>query len=113
MLTGDNHAFWANDLHDDGKRLVGAELGTSAITSPSVGDALPRLPLGELLAQANDEVVFCDQRAKGFILLTLDRSRALAEYLAASTILSKPYEVRTIARFEVPAARGERLRQMA
>lgn len=113
VLSGDSHAFWANDLFDGQKRLVAAEFGVSSITSPSVGDAVPKLPLGELLAKTNEEVVFCDQRAKGFILLTLDRQRARADYIAVSTILAKPYEIRTIARFEVRADDRGRLRQLS
>jgi alkaline phosphatase D len=29
VLSGDSHAFWANDLYDDGGRLVASEFGTS------------------------------------------------------------------------------------
>ncbi|SFR77383.1 alkaline phosphatase D family protein [Sphingomonas jatrophae] len=113
VLSGDSHAFWANDLFDDGGTLVAAEFGTSAISSPSVGDELPQLPLGPLLEQAGDEVAFCDQRAKGFVLLTIDRDAARAEYFAVSTILAKPYEVRTIARYEAgAAAKGARLKRL-
>ena len=113
VLAGDSHAFWANDLFDDGKRLVGAEFGTSSITSPSVGDALGELPLGKLLEAANEEVVFCDQKAKGYILLSLDRERARADYVAVSTILAKPFQTRTLASFEVRAAApDQRLRHI-
>lgn len=111
VLAGDSHAFWANDLFDDGKRLVAAEFETSSITSPSVGDALGALPLGKLIEAANEEVVFCDQKAKGYILLSLDRERARADYVAVSTILAKPFQTRTLASFEVRAsAPDQRLR---
>jgi alkaline phosphatase D len=33
VLSGDSHAFWANDLYDEGGRLVASEFGTSAITA--------------------------------------------------------------------------------
>ena len=103
VLSGDSHAFWANDLRDQAGRAVAAEFGTSAITSPSIGDSLPQLPLGRMLEQASEEVQFCDQRAKGFILLTLTHKRARAEYQAVSTIVAKPYALSTIARFDVAA----------
>ena len=77
----------------------------SAISSPSPGDAIPALPLGPALAQTNEEVVFCDQSSKGFVLLTLTREQATAELKAVSTIVAKPFEVRDAARFTV--ARSE------
>ncbi len=86
------------------------EFGTSAISSPSVGDAVPGLPLGPALAQTNEEVVFCDQSSKGFVLLTLTRDQATAELKAVSTILAKPFEVRDAARFIIargPAGAGD------
>ena len=40
-------------------------------------------------------MVFCDQRAKGFILLTLNRREARGEYVAMSTVFSRDYQHRT------------------
>ena len=83
---------------------MACEFGTSAITSPSVGDNLPQIPLGALLEKAADEVIFCDQRAKGYIRLTLTPAAATADYVAVP-IEAKPYAARTVASFEaVPAA---------
>lgn len=101
VLSGDSHAFWANALADQQGRPIGVEFGTSSITSPSIGDSLPALPLGPLLEKAGEEVQFCDQRAKGFILLSLTPDRATADYRAVSTILAKPYAVSSLARFAV------------
>ena len=96
VLAGDSHAYWVNDLKDaDGERRA-VEFGTSAISSPSPGDAVAPLPLGPLLSANNDEVVFCDQTAKGYILLTLTADRAEAKLQAVSTILAKPYNLRTL-----------------
>jgi alkaline phosphatase D len=103
VLSGDSHAFWANDLLDARGRLVAAEFGTSSISSPSVGDALPGLPLGQLIAQANDEVAFCDQNAKGFVLLTLTKQAARGDFIAVSTILSREFQTRQLASFSVEA----------
>jgi len=105
VLAGDSHAFWVNELKDAAGQRRAVEFGTSAISSPSPGDAIPALPLGPALAQTNEEVVFCDQSSKGFVLLTLTREQATAELKAVSTILAKPFEVRDAARFTV--ARSE------
>jgi alkaline phosphatase D len=101
VLSGDSHAFWANDLYDDQGQLVASEFGTSSITSPSDEDELGAIPLGKMLEDANKEVAYCNQKAKGYILLTLTRDRARADLVAVSTILAKPYAARTIAAFEV------------
>jgi alkaline phosphatase D len=106
VVSGDSHAFWANNLSDASGRLVATEFGTSAITSPSDGDALPMVPLGKLLQQANHEVAFCDQHAKGYVLLTLGRERARADLIAMSTIAAKPYEVKVLASYEVAPGHG-------
>lgn len=101
VLSGDSHAAWANDLYDDAGTLVGAEFGATAITSPSYGSLLPGL--GRVLADVNREVAFCDQDRKGYTLLTLNAQTATAEFVAVSTVLSKPFERSVVARYQVTA----------
>ncbi|HEU0044362.1 alkaline phosphatase D family protein [Sphingomonas sp.] len=103
VLSGDSHAHWANRLADAAGMPVAAEFGATAITSPSIGDAMPELAVGALLADANDEVLFCDQRSKGYVLLTLTRERARAEFRAVSTVLERPFTEATVATYEVRA----------
>ncbi|WP_240653089.1 alkaline phosphatase D family protein [Sphingomonas crocodyli] len=109
VLSGDSHAFWVNDLQDAEGRLVAAEFGTSSITSPSQGDMLPQLPLGQMLMQSSPEVAFCDQKAKGYIVLTLTHDRASADYVAVSTIMAKPYDTKSIGTFDVTATTREKI----
>ena len=109
VLSGDSHAFWANELYDApvGGRLAAVEFGTTAITSPGDGDYLPGVPLGQQFARRNREVRFCDQSAKGFVLLTLTRQAAVAELIAVSTITEASYETRVLKRYRVtPGAAG-------
>ena len=93
VLAGDSHAFWVNDLKDASGARVAVEFGTSSISSPSPQDSIGGFPLGSALMQTNDEVIHCDQTSKGFILLTLTSTRAVAELVAVSTIISKPYDI--------------------
>jgi alkaline phosphatase D len=51
--------------------------------------------------QTNDEVVFCDQTAKGYVLLTLTRDQAKAELRTVSTIFAKPYDAGVLKTFTV------------
>ena len=104
VLAGDSHAFWVNELKDAAGERRAVEFGTSAISSPSPGDAVAGLPLGQALAAASDEVVFCDQASKGFVLLTLTPERATAELWAVSTITAKPYTASVVKRFSVNSA---------
>jgi alkaline phosphatase D len=103
VLAGDSHAFWANRLADASGTPMAAEFGASAVTSPSIGDAIPDVPVGDLLAERNEEVVFCDQRSKGYILLTMTPAAARAEFRAVSTVMERNFAERTVATFEVKA----------
>ena len=106
VLSGDSHAGWANDLHDDAGKLVAVEFGCTAITSPSYGSLLPGI--GSLIVEANPrEVRYCDQDGKGFTLLTLTPDAAVADFITVSTVLAKPFTHTTSASFGVQAARLE------
>ena len=101
VLAGDSHAFWVNELHDRAGARRAIEFGTSSISSPSPGDHVGGLPLGAALSAANPEVKFCDQTAKGYVLLTVTRERMTGELWAVSTIMAKPYELKRLRTFVV------------
>ena len=48
-------------------------------------------------------MVFCDQRAKGFVLLTLTPDAARADMMAVSTVMARPYELRTLTSYALAA----------
>jgi alkaline phosphatase D len=108
VLSGDSHAFWANELWDDaGTSRVAAEFGVTSVTSPGYGDYLPGAPLDAALVARNKEVKFTDQIAKGFLLVTLEHGRATGELVAVSTILSPDYATKVLKRFVVtPGEQG-------
>ena len=101
VLAGDSHAFWVNELHDKAGARRAVEFGTSSISSPSPGDHVGGLPLGAALSAANPEVKFCDQTAKGYVLLNVTRERMTGELWAVSTIMAKPYELKRLKTFVV------------
>ncbi|MBU2136697.1 MAG: alkaline phosphatase D family protein [Alphaproteobacteria bacterium] len=92
VVSGDSHAFWANELYDDGGALRAVEFGTTGITSPGAGDYVKGLPVGELYMKGTKEVVFSDHDAKGFVLLTLTPESVKGELMTVSSIVSKDYE---------------------
>lgn len=107
VVSGDSHAFWANELHDAAGVRVAAEFGATGITSPGGGDTLTTLPVGEIYAKANKEVVYNNQSAKGFVLLTLTPTEAKGELIKVSTIVQPTYEVSVDKTFRLtPEPRG-------
>jgi len=107
VLSGDSHAFWVNDLFDaSGKNRVAAEFGTTAITSPGYGDVMPDAPLSEAYVTRNPEVLFTDQGAKGFVLLTLTKDSARGELMTVSTVLRKEFETKTLSTWVVAPEQG-------
>ena len=101
VVSGDSHAFWANELHDASGRRVACEFGGTSITSSGGGDAIKSFDIGAVFAKVSPEVVFNDQASKGFVLLTLTRGAARGDMVAVSTIVSKTFTTRTVKRFEV------------
>jgi alkaline phosphatase D len=101
VVSGDSHAFWANELADDKGRRVACEFGGTAITSTGADDALKPLKVGPAFVKRSPEVKFCDQGAKGFVLLTLSRKEAKAELMAVSTITSTTFTTRALKTFRV------------
>jgi alkaline phosphatase D len=88
LVSGDSHAFWANELFDaeTGGRRVAVEFGTGAISSPPEGSIAPALPLGEAFVRRNREVLYSNQVANGFVLLTLTPHQATARLMAVSSV---------------------------
>ncbi len=101
MLSGDSHAFWANELSDAERRPVGVEFGATSITSPGICDVVPLLPVDHFIQEANNDVRFCDNGAKGFVRLTLTHHEAKGELMAVSNIRAKPYDLRVLKTYRV------------
>lgn len=107
VVTGDSHAFWANELHDAAGARVGVEFGTTGVTSPGGGDTLKAFPIARVMTEGNKEVVFNDQTSKGFVLLTLARDQVKGELVAVSTIVEPSYTTRVVKTFVAkPDGRG-------
>jgi alkaline phosphatase D len=102
VLTGDTHASWLNELND-GQGRVGVELGATSITSPSDGDyfAAAGIDFAAGVRARNPDVKHADMTHRGFLVLTLTRDAARADYVAVSTILSKEYETLSTAAFAI------------
>ncbi|MDO8900695.1 MAG: alkaline phosphatase D family protein [Phenylobacterium sp.] len=106
VVSGDSHAFWVNELHDDDGVLRAVEFGTTGITSPGAGDTVKDLPVGELYIKGAKEVVHSDHDAKGFVLLTLTPDMARGDLMTVSSITSRDYETRVRKAYAVSPLEG-------
>jgi alkaline phosphatase D len=107
VLTGDTHTAWANEIPDEQGRLA-VELGTTSVTSPSDADyfVAAGIDFASGVIARNDQVKWNDPLHRGFLVLTLTREQARAEFLRVSTILTKQFEIATAATFTVAPDTG-------
>ncbi|MDP1988484.1 alkaline phosphatase, partial [Phenylobacterium sp.] len=106
VISGDSHAFWVNELYDDGDVLRGVEFGATGITSPGAGDTVKSLPVGDLYMKGAKEVIYSDHDAKGFVLLTLTADEVRGDLMTVSSIFSKDYETAVRKAFKVTPTQG-------
>jgi alkaline phosphatase D len=108
VVSGDSHAFWANELFDaeTGGKRVAVEFGAPGITSPGPGESIAALPLGDAFAKHNREVVYNNQTAKGFVLLTLSHANATAELVAVSSVKDKAFAAKPVATYRATPGPG-------
>jgi len=95
VLTGDSHAFWANSLFTNTGQAMGVEIGTAGVTSPGDfegGGAEISSRMDVLLAQHNNEVVWTDNRHRGYVRLVLTRDQAIADVITVSHVDQPDYE---------------------
>ncbi|MFZ4600952.1 MAG: alkaline phosphatase D family protein [Caulobacterales bacterium] len=106
VVTGDTHAAWANELDvKRGGARAGVEFGTTSVTSPGFGDLFKGVDFGGAIMGKNPVVKWTDQVARGYLLLTLTKSQAKADFMKVSNVLSKDYKLEVEARFKVAAQR--------
>jgi alkaline phosphatase D len=101
VLTGDSHAFWLNELSTQTGRRMGYEIGTSGISSP--GDferfgAGESVRLDELMIEHNPEVLWTNNRHRGYVSIGLTRDAAEVRYMAVSTVTSEQYRLSELKR---------------
>lgn len=106
ILSGDSHAFWMNALNGAGRRCIAAEIGTTAITSSSLGNMLGNVELGPAFADACEEVLFNQHLTKGFALVTLSAEEAKVDLIGVTTVLSRDYKRFTLKSYRILPGEG-------
>lgn len=108
VVSGDSHTAWANELNTVAGKRTAVEFGVTSITSPTryLDSWLPDLRLAETLARQNSEIVAADDGHNGFLCLTLTADGATGEWMGVSTIMTRDFTCRPVARFDVVEANG-------
>ena len=104
VLTGDSHSFWTNALRDGAGRPMGLEIGTAGITSPGDFEAFGpegAARMDELLMRHNDEVLWTDNRHRGYVRLVLGRAAARVDVVAVDRIDVPRYRTRLLHREQI------------
>lgn len=104
VLTGDSHSFWTNALRDGGGRPVGLEVGTAGITSPGDFEAFgseAAARMDELIARHNPEVLWTDNRHRGYVRLVLTRAAARVDVVTVDRIDVPGYRTRLLRREQI------------
>lgn len=112
VLTGDSHAFWQNQLFDQNGKAMGLELGTAGVSSPGdflrFGEEGAKI-LDNMVSDHNHEVVWTENRFNGYIRLVLSHTRADAEFIGVSTVLTPEYSTNLIRHCKIEKDKGSLL----
>ncbi|NHK29667.1 alkaline phosphatase [Parvularcula flava] len=105
VLTGDTHAWWANDLIDANGSNVGVELGVHSVTASAAFSPGSYGGKGSEYAQSliadNRGVRFVSGEGHGYIDLTVTPDTVEAIFKTVSTVKSPEYQVSDYAEFKV------------
>lgn len=104
VLTGDSHAFWLNELYTANRSMVGYEIGTAGISSPGDFERFgseAAIALDELMAEHNPEVLWTNNRMRGYVTVALSRDAADVRYMGVTNVATEKYSLREIKRANV------------
>lgn len=104
VVTGDSHMAWANELND-GQGRVAVEFGGTSVTSPSDASyfSAAGIDFAAGIRARNPHIKWTDASEHGYLLVSLTRQQATAEFFTVSNILSKEYQTGRAAAFTVNA----------
>ncbi|MFC6199396.1 alkaline phosphatase D family protein [Ponticaulis profundi] len=105
VLTGDTHAWWANDLTDSNGSKVGVELGVHSVTASAAFAPASYGGKGSEYAQSliadNQDVRFVSGNGHGYIDLTVTPETVEAIFKTVSTVKSPEYTVSDYMEFTI------------
>jgi alkaline phosphatase D len=101
VLSGDNHAFWANEL----KREVDGVTVATELVGTSVTSYGPPYEMVAKWLPENPQVKFFDSRKRGYAAVDLSHDRMVTRFQAISDAADPDATVETLATFVMEAGR--------
>ena len=100
VLAGDTHNAWYSELRDDSGRAIGAELGTSSVSSPGMEtylklDSSSASMLERAMVGLIDELRFCDLKRRGYLEVSFRRSACTARWHFLDSVTQQRFNVET------------------
>ena len=109
-IAGDTHDFNASVLRAKDGQVIGAELGTTGVSSPgNFADVVaPGVDFGRLTEAKNPDTILHDVHHTGYIRLTLRPDEAMADYISTSSVKQPEFTTSIDSRFRLtPAQNGQ------
>ena len=109
-IAGDTHDFNASILRAEDGQVVGAELGTTGVSSPgNFADVVaPGVDFGRLTEKANPDTILHDVHHTGYIRLILRPDEAVADFVSTSSVKQPEFTTSVDSRFRLtPAQNGQ------
>jgi alkaline phosphatase D len=106
VLSGDSHNGWAFDL-DLAGAAAGAEFAGMSVTSPgfeSYAPAVAPSDMARALLARNPALRWADLQRRGYLTVTLNRNRAVGEWLSLDTVRAR--STKLAARHSMSVTRG-------
>ena len=103
VVTGDAHEFWVNDLTKaDGTRM-GVEIGTTSVSSDTIGSFLGEAAADYalLMTQTNPDVRYYNAVHNGYTDLEITRKEVVAHLVAVDNVTSPEYGAFEVATFAI------------
>jgi len=103
VVTGDTHDFVVANLRDKSGDRIGAELGTSGVSSPGNFSAIsaPGVDFGELTEQANPDMLLHDAYNTGYILMKVTAMQVTADLISTSDVTQPKWNAEIAHQFVV------------
>ncbi len=111
VVTGDTHDFVASTLRDQNGKRVGAELGTSGVSSPGNFSAVnaPGVDFGKLTEQANPDMLLHDAYNTGYIRMQVTADQVQADFISTSDVKKSEWSAKIAHQFVVTPDRIEKV----
>ena len=93
-LSGDTHFSSAHNLVDESGQLIGAEFGTTSVTSPSFWDnvKINKIELEKRQLDFNEGMQFLHLRNRGYLVVEIDQEKTAGKWHLIDDVKTENYK---------------------